>query len=322
MISASERTRVLGDGRPDGPASGARRAPGAAPGGRAARHPQGAVARRGPRAGRAAQPRRRVVPPARAHARSATAPRCAHEVLEIVATRGKMQNPETGSGGMLVGTVEEVGEESPLGLAVGDKVATLVSLTLTPLVIEDGLERWDGTLRAGPLRRVRRAVRPLDRRGDPRRPRPRAQPGRDGRLRRPCPDRAASWPSGRLATAETSSSPSSAGPASPARSAWPPPRGPEPRTIGVVPHEREAALLADADIADAVVVADARDPIALRDAVAAPAAPPTSPSSASTSPAARAAPSSPPPRAARSSSSPWRPRSPRPRWAPRAWPPT
>ena len=66
------------------------------------------------------------------------------EVLEIVATRGKMQNPVTGSGGMLVGTVEEVGPESTLGLAVGDRVATLVSLTLTPLVIEDGLERWDG----------------------------------------------------------------------------------------------------------------------------------------------------------------------------------
>ena len=67
------------------------------------------------------------------------------EVLDIVATRGKMQNPETGSGGMLVGTVEEVGESSPLGLAVGDRIATLVSLTLTPLVIEDGLARWDGT---------------------------------------------------------------------------------------------------------------------------------------------------------------------------------
>ena len=39
------------------------------------------------------------------------------------------------------------------------------------------------------------------------------------------------------------------------------------RTIGVVPHEREAALLEDAGIADAVVVADARDPVALRDAV-------------------------------------------------------
>jgi L-erythro-3,5-diaminohexanoate dehydrogenase len=66
------------------------------------------------------------------------------EVLEIVAERGKMQNPETGSGGMLVGTVEQVGERSPLGLSVGDRVATLVSLSLTPLVIEDGLARWDG----------------------------------------------------------------------------------------------------------------------------------------------------------------------------------
>ena len=66
------------------------------------------------------------------------------EVLEIIASRGKMQNPETGSGGMLVGTVEEVGPRSPLGLSVGDRVATLVSLTLTPLVIEDGLARWDG----------------------------------------------------------------------------------------------------------------------------------------------------------------------------------
>jgi L-erythro-3,5-diaminohexanoate dehydrogenase len=65
-------------------------------------------------------------------------------VLDIVATRGKMQNPVTGSGGMLIGTVAEVGERSPLGLSVGDHVATLVSLSLTPLQITDGLVRWDG----------------------------------------------------------------------------------------------------------------------------------------------------------------------------------
>ena len=65
-------------------------------------------------------------------------------VLDIVATRGKMQNPVTGSGGMLIGVVDAVGPESPLGLAVGDRVATLVSLTLTPLQITDGLARWDG----------------------------------------------------------------------------------------------------------------------------------------------------------------------------------
>ena len=65
-------------------------------------------------------------------------------VLDIVANRGKMQNPVTGSGGMLIGTVAEVGERSPLGLTVGDHVATLVSLSLTPLQITDGLARWDG----------------------------------------------------------------------------------------------------------------------------------------------------------------------------------
>ncbi|HEU4676442.1 MAG TPA: hypothetical protein VFS29_10660, partial [Motilibacteraceae bacterium] len=66
------------------------------------------------------------------------------EVLSIVRERGKMQNPVTGSGGMLVGVVEEVGPDSPLGLSVGDRVATLVSLTLTPLRITDGLAEWDG----------------------------------------------------------------------------------------------------------------------------------------------------------------------------------
>src|ERR1700757_92822 len=65
-------------------------------------------------------------------------------VLDIITTRGKMQNPVTGSGGMLTGTVDEAGPQSPLGLTPGQRVATLVSLTLTPLVITDGLARWDG----------------------------------------------------------------------------------------------------------------------------------------------------------------------------------
>src|SRR5262245_28044508 len=55
-----------------------------------------------------------------------------------------MHNPVTGSGGMLIGTVDEVGPDSPLGLKPGDRVATLVSLTLTPLSVSDGLARWDG----------------------------------------------------------------------------------------------------------------------------------------------------------------------------------
>ncbi|TQL79623.1 L-erythro-3,5-diaminohexanoate dehydrogenase [Stackebrandtia endophytica] len=65
-------------------------------------------------------------------------------VAGIITERGKMHNPVTGSGGMLIGTVEAVGPDSPLGLAVGDRVATLVSLTLTPLRITDGLADWDG----------------------------------------------------------------------------------------------------------------------------------------------------------------------------------
>lgn len=66
------------------------------------------------------------------------------EVLEIVAARGKMHNPVTGSGGMLLGTVDAVGPASPQQFRPGERVATLVSLTLTPLAITDGLARWDG----------------------------------------------------------------------------------------------------------------------------------------------------------------------------------
>jgi L-erythro-3,5-diaminohexanoate dehydrogenase len=56
---------------------------------------------------------------------------------EIVSTRGKHHNPVTGSGGMLIGTVKEVGPalEGKTDLKVGDKLATLVSLSLTPLQI-------------------------------------------------------------------------------------------------------------------------------------------------------------------------------------------
>jgi L-erythro-3,5-diaminohexanoate dehydrogenase len=65
-------------------------------------------------------------------------------VLDIVSSRGKMQNPVTGSGGMLTGVVAEVGPQSPLGLKPGDVIATLVSLSLTPLELTDGLAAWDG----------------------------------------------------------------------------------------------------------------------------------------------------------------------------------
>ena len=58
-------------------------------------------------------------------------------ILDIVNTRGKMQNPVTGSGGMLIGTIKEIGSEFPnKEIKVGDKIATLVSLSLTPLKIK------------------------------------------------------------------------------------------------------------------------------------------------------------------------------------------
>ena len=61
-------------------------------------------------------------------------------MLGIVAKAGKHKNPWTGSGGMLIGTVKEIGENYVGDLQVGDKIATLVSLSLTPLVIEEILE--------------------------------------------------------------------------------------------------------------------------------------------------------------------------------------
>ena len=58
-------------------------------------------------------------------------------ILEIVGERGKMQNPVTGSGGMLLGTVAEIGHKlKDRDLKVGDKIVSLVSLSLTPLKID------------------------------------------------------------------------------------------------------------------------------------------------------------------------------------------
>jgi L-erythro-3,5-diaminohexanoate dehydrogenase len=186
------------------------------------------------------------------------------EVLAIVAERGKMQNPVTGSGGMLVGTVEEVGPESPLGLRVGDRVATLVSLSLTPLVIEDGLRRWDGRSEQVPadgyailFGRSIAARLPddlpaelslavLDVCGAP-------------ALTARVVDEYDAPVVAVIGGAGKSGSLSLAA----AR------RAGAGRTIGVVPDEQEAKLLHEAGLADEVVLADARDPVALRDAVAA-----------------------------------------------------
>jgi L-erythro-3,5-diaminohexanoate dehydrogenase len=60
-------------------------------------------------------------------------------MLDIVAKQGKHRNPVTGSGGMLLGTVEKIGDalKGKIDLNEGDKIATLVSLSLTPLRIDN-----------------------------------------------------------------------------------------------------------------------------------------------------------------------------------------
>jgi len=184
------------------------------------------------------------------------------EVLDIVRTRGKMQNPETGSGGMLIGTVEEVGPESPLGLRVGARVCTLVSLSLTPLVIEDDLAGWDGRSERVPCdgyavlfgRSIAAEIPEdlpselslsvLDVCG---------APALTARV-------VATYPAPTVAVVGGGGKSGSLSLAA-AREAG------AGHTIGIVPTEREAEALRAADLADEVVVADARDPVALRDAV-------------------------------------------------------
>ena len=59
-------------------------------------------------------------------------------ILDLVSRRGKHHNPVTGSGGMLIGRVVEVGPSYPTRekpVMVGDRIASLVSLSLTPLSI-------------------------------------------------------------------------------------------------------------------------------------------------------------------------------------------
>ena len=188
-------------------------------------------------------------------------------VLEIVAERGKMQNPVTGSGGMLIGTVEEVGPRSTLGLAVGDRVATLVSLSLTPLRITDGLERWDGRSEQVPAAghavlfgRSIAAVLPedldpalalmvMDVCGAPALVRRVVEQHRT--LRGTDPSVAVIGGAGKSGSLSLAA----------ARDAG------ARATVGVVPVRREADALVAAGIADHVALADARDPLALSTAV-------------------------------------------------------
>lgn len=188
------------------------------------------------------------------------------EVLDIVSTRGKMQNPVTGSGGMLIGTVAEVGPKSKLGLRVGDRVATLVSLSLTPLSITDGLTRWDGLSERVPAtghailfgRSIAAVLPPdlapelalmvMDVCG---------APALVARVVRGYVEKGHTPTVAVLGGAGKSGSLSLAA----AKEAG------AGRRIAVVPFEREAALLRGTGLADAVVIADARAPLALEEAV-------------------------------------------------------
>ncbi|WP_134773335.1 zinc-binding alcohol dehydrogenase family protein [Ornithinimicrobium flavum] len=189
------------------------------------------------------------------------------EVLEIIEDRGKMQNPVTGSGGMLIGTVAEVGPESPLGLQVGDRVATLVSLSLTPLAVSDRLERWDGLSERVPTAghailfgRSIAAVLPED-----------MDPelalmvmdvcGAPAMVRRVVQGYAALGQRASVAVIGAAGKSGSLSLAA-ARDAG------GGRLVGVVPVQGEADVLERSGLADHVVLADARRPIGLSEALA------------------------------------------------------
>ncbi|ONI79691.1 L-erythro-3,5-diaminohexanoate dehydrogenase [Actinosynnema sp. ALI-1.44] len=183
-------------------------------------------------------------------------------VLAIVETRGKMHNPVTGSGGMLLGTVREAGPESPLGLKRGDRIATLVSLTLTPLRITDGLANWDGTSEQVPCEgtailfgRSIAAVLPDD-----------------------MPDRLAlsvmdvcGAPALTDRVVRRHGSPSvlviGGGGKSGSLSLAAARRAGASKVVALVPTEKEAAAVEAAGLADEVVIADARDPVAVAEGV-------------------------------------------------------
>src|SRR5690349_17631514 len=76
----------------------------------------------------------------------------ARAIEAIVAERGKLHNPVTGSGGMLVGTVREVGSlvRESRRVVPGQRIASLISLTLTPLRLDrvDGIDMHHGQVGA------------------------------------------------------------------------------------------------------------------------------------------------------------------------------
>jgi L-erythro-3,5-diaminohexanoate dehydrogenase len=189
-------------------------------------------------------------------------------VLDIIATRGKMQNPVTGSGGMLTGTVEETGQDSPLGLTRGQRIATLVSLTLTPLQITDNLAQWDAQSEQVPCEghailfaRSIAAVLPTDL------PIPLSLAvmdvcGAPALTKRVIADRQATGVRAPVVLVIGAAGKSGSLSAAAARQAG------AAKIIGVVPTQAEATLLRAVStvtpgLVDDIVIADARDPVTL-----------------------------------------------------------
>jgi L-erythro-3,5-diaminohexanoate dehydrogenase len=182
-------------------------------------------------------------------------------ILGTVRERGKQHNPVTGSGGMFVGRVIEIGSAlaARAGLAAGDRIASLVSLTLTPLSL-DAIEAVD--VRTGQVRVRGKAIlfesgiyaklpddmplevalAVLDVAGAPAQVRRLAQPGQtvcvigaDGK-------------SGLLSCAQARERVGSTG-----------------RVVGIVPdgNTPSARLLVENGYVDALIVADARNALAV-----------------------------------------------------------
>jgi L-erythro-3,5-diaminohexanoate dehydrogenase len=182
-------------------------------------------------------------------------------IEETVRTRGKQHNPVTGSGGMLLGRVAWVGSGAAhRGVSPGDPVATLASLSLTPLRLDRIKEIRPASAQvdvdgqavifaSAPFARMpsdlpaRLALALFDVAGAAPQVARRVQPG----------DRVlvlgAGGKSGLLCCAEARRRGASV-------------------VLGVEAHGPYAEELRSLGLCDAVIEADARDPLAVRDALA------------------------------------------------------
>jgi L-erythro-3,5-diaminohexanoate dehydrogenase len=186
----------------------------------------------------------------------------ADQVLETVAKRGKQHNPVTGSGGMLLGRVIWVGPAARArGFQEGERVATLASLSLTPLALtavhavrpESGQLDVTGTaivFQSAPLARMpedfpdRVALALLDVAGAAPQVARHAKPGSRVVVL------GAGGKSGLLASAAASRA-----------------VGPHGWVVGVEPNARNARELMDLGLCRHVVEIDATQPIAVQDRV-------------------------------------------------------